>query len=77
MSCLVNINERNELFEKLCDLMDLNIFVNLWSEDDDVIMCALLGGLPDCFHELDPNTWKKAIIIIAKYSFKWHEMYRL
>jgi hypothetical protein len=52
MHCRMNMYERNEFFERLCDIIDVESFVKLWGNEDESILQIILGGMPSFFDEM-------------------------
>ena len=74
MSCQKNLQDRNTLFEKICDILDVNIFVSIWAYDD-MFLSFLLGGIPDhCNDVLDFNTWAEIMILVSHTTKKWYNI---
>ena len=45
--CLQTECTRERMFNSLIDLLDVETFVSIWNDDDDLIITFLLGGIPN------------------------------
>jgi len=75
MSCNINLQERNDLFERICDIINVDYFVMLWSNDDDDILSFLLGGMPHGVNKIEFETWANIMLIVAEYVMKWKPLF--
>ncbi len=75
MFCPLNLAQRKELFGKISDMLDINDFVNVWS-NDDFIVSIMLGGLPSCIEDMLFESWKDLMIVVSTYIKSWNYLFR-
>ena len=71
----MNLVERFFLFEKIFDMLDVDIYVRLWTkDDDDTFLSFLLGGIPEEIKfKLDYNVWANIMITTGSAVKVWEE----
>ena len=72
MYCQLYCKERDILFNNICDIVDVETFVKLWSNEEDLFLCFLLGGIPIDNEYLDFEIWKNVMLIVCKVTKKWN-----
>ena len=77
MSCPINLKERDLLFNNICDLLDVKLFVKLWSDEEELFLSFLLGGMPVmCQHSLEHNVWENVMLKVSSTLRKWDILFR-
>ncbi len=72
MYCKHTQQQRDTLIDVLIDTLDVETFVSLWNNDDDILISFLLGGLPtDCTKVLNDAIWAECMITVSKTVQKW------
>ena len=69
MNCPDNTTVINTMTEQICDVLSVDTYVSLWS-DDDAFLVFLLGGTPNCIVELPFDTWKDVMFIVCNFITK-------
>ena len=65
--CKQTQQQRDYLIDSVIDLLDVNTFVSLWNDDDDVLLSFLLGGMPtNCAKNLNEHIWEDIIMLVKQ-----------
>ena len=75
MTCNLNSNDRDVLLNVICDKIDINVFVKLWMNDDDVMLEFLLGGAPlHCIQDIPYDDWAEIMTLVSVFTKKWNHL---
>jgi hypothetical protein len=66
LGCEKLLEERNVFFEKVIDTLEVRDGVNLFNQEDDILLETLLGSRVDCLSSIDDDVWDKLMLVTAK-----------
>ena len=60
------IEERNVFFERVIDTLEVRDGVNLFNQEDDILLETLLGSKVDCLSSINDDVWDKLMLVTAE-----------
>ena len=65
LNCENLMDERNEFMEKIVDVLEVRDSVDLFNQDEDILVETLLGGRTDCLLHIEYSVWCQFLLIVA------------
>lgn len=66
LGCEMLIEERNVFFERVIDTLEVRDGVNLFNQEDDILLETLLGSKVDCLSSINDDVWDKLMLVTAE-----------
>ena len=77
LGCSKNIEERNNVFDTIVDIMDVTDFGILWQKDDDYILAFLFGANDKDIIRTDADTIMEIRLTYVKWLYKHRDSFPL
>jgi hypothetical protein len=66
LGCEMLLEERDVFFERVIDTLEVRDGVNLFNQEDDIILETLLGSKVDCLSSINDDVWDKLMLVTAE-----------